>query len=117
MARSTKTRLRFDPESDVQPSWSPSGRDALYENRADDASEPATLASDETTLVNPVLLAAGKYLFHQRSPGGKADIVYSTIQADGAISEPIRFPDSPASESVPRLSPDGVASWLRDRGR
>lgn len=128
LERSTKTRLTFDPAwTFVQPRWSWSGRDLVYEARrkgqgrietkpSDGTGEATVLVESTMPLGNPSWSRDGRYLVYQtRNTNSDINILYVEISAEGSVSEPRTFLGTPASERVPELSPDGrFMAYLSD---
>ena len=127
LVRSTKTRLTFNTRINVQPTWSPSGRDVLYESRAtgkvtieskpaDGTGEAIILVESPSILANPAWSPDGRYVVYQNNnPEGVTDIHYLEAPPNGTTSEPVAFLDTPARERVPKVSPDGrFLAYLSD---
>jgi len=131
LVRSTKTRLTFNSTTNVQPVWSPSGRDLLYESRqgrasrietkpADGTGEAVVLVESARILPNPAWSPDGRYVVYQdNNPEGANDIHYLELQSDGTPSEPVAFLSTPARERVPKVSPNGrfLAYLSNESGR
>jgi len=128
LERSTRTRLTFDPTMTfIQPRWSRSGRDLVYEVRgpgqgrietrsADGTGEATVLVESAMHLGDPSWSRDGRYLVYQtRNTNSDSNILYVEISAGGSVSEPRTFLGTPASERVPQLSPDGrFIAYLSD---
>ena len=132
LVSATKARLTFQARSFFQPTWSPSGREVLYESRGDGGARVETKPVDGTgdavvliegkgVLANPAWSPDGQYLVYQGPGQGttKSDIHYLERQANGAASEPVTIVNTPATERVPKVSPDGrfLAYLSNDSGR
>ena len=121
LVSATKTRLTFHSRT-FQPTWLPSGREVLYESRSDGGARVETKPVDGTgdavvliegksVLANPAWSPDGRYLVY----ASRTDIHYLERQPDGAVSEPVTIPDTPALERVPKVSPDGrFLAYLSD---
>ena len=120
LVSATKARLTFQARRFFQPTWSPSGREVLYESRGDGGARVETKPVDGTgdavvlieggrVLANPAWSPDGQYLVYQGPGQGttKSDIHYLERQANGAASEPVTIVNTPATERVPKVSPDG----------
>lgn len=118
LARSTKTRLTFEDQTESNPAWSPSGRELVYRltgsperiirRAADGTGEAVTLVEADVPVYDPEWSRDGRYvLYHQRNSETQRDIRYIELGADGMAGEPITLLDSRGNEWQPRLSPDG----------
>jgi Tol biopolymer transport system component len=121
--RGTSSRFTFDPGSEEYPRWSPDGKSiAFSSNRAgklDIYVKPADGSAEEKLLYKSDLDKAlicwspdGRYiLFAPTNPKTREDIwglpVASAMQGD---PKPFPILQTPASESLGELSPDG--RWL-----
>jgi eukaryotic-like serine/threonine-protein kinase len=129
LVRSTKTRLTFEEGPDVQPGWSPSGREVVYlagrrrrlmRKAADGTGEAVVLVESESPLGQPNWSRDGRYLIYSENGSEtQRDIPYLESHADGQASEPITFLNTPANEWFPMFSPDGrfVAYVSNESGR
>ena len=127
-ARSTKTRLTFNPGVDVSPAWSPSGDHIAFETTrsgetdiylkaADGSGEAEALIAAPERQLTPTWSADGGYLFFGvDAPSQKFDLWYSTLHND---AKPAGFVQSDAWEWEIKPSPDGryVAYMSNESGR
>lgn len=124
---SSFTQLTTDPQSDVEPRWSPdgskilfaSGRDAdgiheLYVMNADGSDQQRLLAWPDSYEWGATWSPDGKYIAFTSTRSFNYEIF--VMNADGS-GEPINLTQNPALDSYPDWSPDG--RWLvfvSDRG-
>jgi eukaryotic-like serine/threonine-protein kinase len=109
VTRGTKTRLTFEKGSDFDPSWTPSGDRVIYQEEgavwirpADGTGQPRNLVPGTGGAVSP----DGKWLIYEgRDEKGRTDLWLKPLDSDAA---PRPFLQSPAVESAPRISPDGL---------
>lgn len=124
-ARGTITRLTFDDDPDLYPTWSPDGNRVYYMNGPSGSLfELNSRAADGTGSK----IALGKGGWHSISPDGTYllfgrenaetswNIWYMPINGDGtAAGDSVLFLATPAVEYWPQLSPDGkYLAYLSD---
>ncbi len=130
LTRSATTRLTSDPLTERGAAWSPSGGEIAFARMSPDGFILLRVAADGTG--TPVALSAGEWpdwsrdgrflLFNEAQAGATrrtVDLRYFELQADGRMSEPLKFLDTPQRELAPKLSPDGrfVAYQSDESGR
>ena len=124
LARSTVTRLTFDPGPEYNTSWTASGREVAYTraippptdkpNRlmlkaADGTGEASMLADFGAGQSNADWSRDGRYVVYSGGGGeGKGnDIFYVELDKTGDERKPKPFLSTPANESIAKISPDG----------
>ena len=119
LTRSTKTRLTFEDQVEVDAAWSPSGREIAYRlggvpNRimlrdADGSGEAVALVEAADVIVSyPDWSRDGRYLvYHALDPETQSDIRFIELGTDGDGGDPVAFLASPANERYPKFSPGG----------
>jgi Tol biopolymer transport system component len=133
LIRSTKTRFTFFAGNESRAIWSPSGEEISFRRgrgggssfltkAADGTGDAVVLVASEASIAHQDWSQDGEYLVYQENANSESrdyDIRYVKFQTNGESSEPLTFLSTPASELVPRLSPDGrfvayVSSYLAD---
>ena len=112
LKRGTRTRLTFDPNWDIQPTWSPDGKLIYYtETTSQRICEVASDGSGKARFVhagfNANLSADGKWMVYEdETPDSRFDAFVTPFPCDtSAVGVPIAA--TKATEGSPRISPDG----------
>ena len=118
--RGGATRITFNPDGDLEATWTPSGQQITYAsfrgNSTEIFSASADGSGDETQLTDEPLAEYdpnwspdGKYLiYHTRGdPNTQRDLWYREIEPGGGTSDPVVFVQTPFNERVATFSPDG----------
>ncbi len=117
LPRGPLTKLTFEGESNVDPRWTPNGRDIvfvsdrgenadLYIKRADGSSMAEVLLDMDRPVGVGFLSGEREWLVYEHGTGG-GDI---SVMRPGRDSVPVALLATTAIEMMPRLSPDG--RWL-----
>ncbi|MCH7475315.1 MAG: serine/threonine-protein kinase, partial [Gemmatimonadetes bacterium] len=117
LPRGPLTKLTFEGESNIEPGWTPNGRDIvfvsdrganadLYVKRADGSSAAELLLDVDSPIVSSVLSEDGEWLVYGHGNLG-GDI--SAVRL-GRDSVQVALLTTSAIEMMPQLSPDG--RWL-----
>ncbi len=122
--RGTRTRLTFDPGSDVRPTWTPDGSTVVYLNTA--RSAIMSRAADGTGVEQfqcrgyvPAMSPDGRFVvFEEDGVDTKSDILMRPFPVDTSIAA-VSVVASMSSETSPVVSPDGqhVAYTSDESGR
>ncbi len=118
LPRGPLSKLTFEGESNVEPGWTPNGRDIvfvsdrganadLYVKRADGSSAAEVLLDVDSPIVSSVLSEDGEWLVYGHGNLGAVDI--SAVRL-GRDSVQVALLATSAIEMMPQLSPDG--RWL-----
>jgi serine/threonine-protein kinase len=118
LPRGPLTKLTFEGEYNVEPEWTPNGRDIvfvsdrganadIYVKRADGSSAAELLLDVDSPIVSSLLSADGEWLVYGHENVGVADI--SAVRL-GRDSVQVALLTTSAIEMMPHLSPDG--RWL-----
>jgi dipeptidyl aminopeptidase/acylaminoacyl peptidase len=122
LARSTVTRLTFDPGPEYITSWTASGREVAYTQAsavqgsgritlkaADGTGEASVLADIGLTQSNADWSRDGRFVVFSGPSAAdkKSDIFFIELDKTGDARKPKVFLSTPASENVAKLSPDG----------
>jgi Tol biopolymer transport system component len=123
LAAGTSTRLTFSREADVQPTWSPDGRQiawgavrdnvaGLYRKPADGAGHDELLYRFSTGAPGNIIVSDwstdGRFLIY--AAGGDVFALPIGDGTDAATRQPIPIAQTPAREFGPDLSPD--SRWI-----
>ncbi len=110
LTRHTRTRFTFDDGEQIQPEWSPDGKqiyycaedkDSVFVRAADGTGESRAVAKGS----QPDVSDDGRYLVVTvEQPASREDIWYVELGDD---PQPKQFLSTPAREGMARLSPDG----------
>jgi eukaryotic-like serine/threonine-protein kinase len=124
-SRGTRTRLTFDPTTEIFPAWSPDGATIYYNSTAEGGRIMAKAAdgSGEARLIThgfaPSISADGKWIAYDYSPqGGKGNIYVASLPFDTtAAHDPLV--GTAADENTARISPrsDYLAYVSDESGR
>jgi Tol biopolymer transport system component len=120
LARGTRTRLTFGPESNHTPQWSPdgkwivynsgrNGRSQLFRKPADGSGAEEELLDDDQIVTPSNWSHDGKYILYQRGAAGTQDIWALPLEGDRKPF--LAVPTTPKTlRALARLSPNG--RWL-----
>ncbi len=125
--RDTLSRLSFNPDLDVDPSWTPDGQRIAYASwqadtgalnivwqRSDGAGEPQRLTKSPDRQAQGSWHPSGRvFAFTAVRQGGTYDLMILPFEGDGASprpGSPRPFFSTPFQEQDPEFSPDG--RWL-----
>ncbi|HEX6791280.1 MAG TPA: protein kinase [Candidatus Krumholzibacteria bacterium] len=124
LVRGTRTRLTFEPGWDINPQWTPDGKDIYYTSPASALiyRVPAD-GSGQPSLVNRGFVGSissdGKWLAFDRDVAGKrGDLLAVPLPAD-TTTKAVVLVSTNANEAGPRISPDGryVAYMSNESGQ
>ena len=119
LARNTKNRFTFDPAGDWAPAWTHSGKGItfasarsgdgdIFRKSADGVGEPESLVSTALREFDHEWSSNGQFLVYNIvTPDSSHDIWYAKRKADGRLEDSVRFLQTPFSERVGSLSPNG----------
>ena len=120
IVRGGATRITFNPDTDVQATWTPSGQQVTYASfrggsteifsaSADGSGDETQLTDEPLSEFNPNWSPDGKYLIYHTRGDTKTqrDLWYREIELGGGTSEPVVFVQTRFNERSPTFSPDG----------
>jgi serine/threonine-protein kinase len=110
LRRGTRTRFTFREGAEVNPEWSPDGKEIYYQKASADSllvrlADGTGSATPTIKGRNPSLSRDGQFVaYHVQGGETQEDLWYASLDGSG---EPRSFLVTPARERRPRISPNG----------
>jgi serine/threonine-protein kinase len=119
LTRNIKTRLTSDPADDLHATWTRSGEEItfasgrsgngdIFRMSADGVGGPELLVGTPLQEADHEWSSDGQFLVYNIIPPDTGhDIWYAKRKADGSLGDPVKFLQTPFSERIGALSPNG----------
>jgi serine/threonine-protein kinase len=117
--RPVKTRFTFDPATEDDAAWTPSGKEITFSSQrsgnqdlltklADGSGEAEVLVGTPVHEETPEWSLDGRYLIYsQRRPETQRDLAYHERQQNGSLGEAVFFLRTEFEDRSAKFSPDG----------